>query len=827
MTPTRPSTSPPATGHRTRTPLSTYRLQLGPGFPFSAAEKALPHFASLGISHLHLSPVLTAVPGSSHGYDVTDHSTVRDELGGEEGLRSLAAAAGSRGIGLVVDIVPNHMAVPADLRLNPQLWQMLREGPGSPCSRWFDVDWDAGDGRMLLPVLAGPLQGELPHLSTREGTLRYGDRVLPLRPGTAHLPLAALLDAQHYRLAWWRLARTDLNYRRFFTVSELIGVRVEDPVVFDAVHGKVLQLLHEGVLDGLRVDHPDGLADPGGYVHRLHAATAGRWTVVEKILARDEQLPAGWPTAGTTGYDALHRIDGLFIDPAGLRELAALYDRFTGAAAHLGGDWASTARHAASRTLEAKGGQLAAESGRLTRSAGAACAAVPALRQLDHSPTALRTALEELLVRLPVYRPYVTPGTPAHERDVRLLEGAAEEVRNSGPAPDRSAALDTVRDLALGRFGDGPEQRDFAGRFGQVASALHAKAVEDTAFYRYAPLLAACEVGGSPGDPAVPPAAFHSYCAGVQFDRPTAGTVLSTHDTKRSADVRAALAVLTECPERWAELLAELEGRDPSGGADADATGAPDRHTAWVAWQTVFGLGTPDPDRLSAALLKSVREAGLRTTWTEPDPDFEAGVRRFASSACDPQPRAMDALTRELAAHVRANVLGSALLHLTMPGVPDVYQGTERLYSALVDPDNRRPVEFGAAPQPGLDSEKLRLTRAALWLRQALPGQFGDGASYEPLYAEGVAAEHCLAFVRSGCGAGAGARSGTDVPGGSVTAVTRLSGRLHAAGGWQETELWLPPGSWRDALADRTFDGGAQPLAVLFADSPVALLVRC
>ena len=280
-------------------PTATYRLQLQPGFPFAAAAAAVPYVASLGVSHLHLSPVLEAVPGSAHGYDVVDHARVRAELGGEEGLRSLARTAREHGLGLIVDIVPNHMAMSP--RHNRALWEVLREGPASRHARWFDIDWEAQGGQVLLPVLGGPLGAEIDRLKTDGDVLRYYDHAFPLREGTAHLPLPQLLDAQWYRPVWWRLARTELNYRRFFSISELIGVRVEDPEVFEATHAKVLELLREGVIDGLRVDHPDGLADPDGYLRRLPEATGGRWTVVEKILADGEPLPASWPVAGTTG----------------------------------------------------------------------------------------------------------------------------------------------------------------------------------------------------------------------------------------------------------------------------------------------------------------------------------------------------------------------------------------------------------------------------------------------------------------------------------------------------------------------------------------------
>ncbi|CAM5724928.1 hypothetical protein SMICM304S_09838 [Streptomyces microflavus] len=369
------------------TPTATYRLQLQPDFPFPAAEKAVPYLAALGVSHLHLSPVLEAVPGSRHGYDVVDHSRVREELGGEEGLRSLAATAREHGLGLVLDIVPNHMA--AVPRHNRQLWEVLREGRASPYARWFDIDWAAGGDKVLLPVLAGPLGGELDAFSVDVGedgeVLRYGEQEFPLRAGTADLPLPELLDAQHYRLAWWRLARTELNYRRFFTVSELIGVRVEHPEVFDATHSKVLELLRDGVLDGLRIDHPDGLADPAAYLRQLNEATGGRWTVVEKILTGDEPLPAGWAVAGTTGYDALHRIDGLFTDPDGAAELLGRYREFAGPPGDRGGYWKATVRRAAYRVATH---ELASETAWLTRLAASVCAGDPALR--DHAPSAQR-----------------------------------------------------------------------------------------------------------------------------------------------------------------------------------------------------------------------------------------------------------------------------------------------------------------------------------------------------------------------------------------------------------------------------------------------------
>ncbi|MGW7341948.1 malto-oligosyltrehalose synthase [Streptomyces sp. NPDC054854] len=739
------------------TPASTYRLQLCPEFPFEAAGAVVPYLAALGVSHLHLSPVLEAAPGSSHGYDVTDHARVRAELGGEPGLRALAATARAHGLGLVLDIVPNHMAVPSPLRLNRALWEVLREGPHSPYARWFDIDWAAGGGQLLLPVLGEP--ADTYDVRVGGDVLRLGEQEFPLRAGTAGLPLPELLAAQWYRPAWWREARTGLNYRRFFTISDLIGVRVEDPAVFAATHAKVLELVRDGVVQGLRIDHVDGLADPGQYLRRLRAAAGdGCWVVVEKILARDERLPSAWPVAGTTGYDALHRIDGLFTDPAGAAELARAYGRATGLPS-----WEETAAAASREVLTV---DLAAELALLEHRAGPAAA--PAVR--------------ELLIAYPVYRPY--PDGPGP--DPRALEEAA--LRAGRPAADG------VRDLLL---------RDpaFAARFAQTSAALRAKSLEDRAFYRWAPLLSATEVGGEPGAPAVPLGEFHAYCAALERDWPASGTVLSTHDTKRSADVRARIAVLSQAPE----LMSEPGPR------------AGDPQLAWVARQSALGLGdAPErAERLAAALLKAAREAGLRTSWTDPDEAYEAGV---AASV----PDGADGLPAELADAARAGVLGMALLHLTMPGVPEVYQGAESEYRALVDPDNRRPAHFarqelaaldaGADPD-GVSREKLALTAALLRLRRDRPALF---TGYAPLEARGPAAEHCVAFTRTG---------------GLVAVATRLSHRLAGAGGWRGTTLALPPGRWAvvpgcgPGAADTSYEGVVD-LAGLLARRPALALIR-
>lgn len=725
----------------------------------------MPYLASLGVSHLHLSPVLEAVPGSSHGYDVTDHTRVRVELGGEAGLRELAAAARAHGLGLVLDIVPNHMALPTPLRLNRPLWEVAREGPRSPYARWFDIDWEAGGGQLMLPVLAAPLDPQDLKVDGRDdgppgdrgAVLRIGELEFPLREGTAGLDPAALLAAQWYRPAHWREARTGLNYRRFFTISELIGVRVEDPEVFAVTHAKVLELVRDGVAEGLRIDHVDGLADPEGYLRRLRAAVGGRcWVVVEKILARHERLPSAWPVAGTTGYDALHRVDGVFTDPAGAQRLAADFRESTGQP-----EWSRTAGSSAREVLT---GDLAAELATLERLAG----------------PELASAVRELLIAYPAYRPY--PGEP------ELAPAALSQAAARAGAD----AVAGVRDLVL---------RDpaFAARFAQTSAALRAKSLEDRAFYRYAPLLSATEVGGDPGNPAVTVAEFHAYCTELARLWPGSGTVLTTHDTKRSADVRARISALSQDP------------------ALASGPLGPDPQLAWVARQTALGLGDAGPqraERLEQALLKAVREAALHTSWTGQDAAYEATVSGYV-------PAAALELPGPLAAAARANLLGMALLHLAMPGVPEIYQGAETEYRALVDPDNRRPAVFPREALARLDAgavpldtaeEKLALTAALLRLRRSRPGLF-DG--YDPLPARGPAAEHCVAFARSP---------------GLVAVATRLSHGLAGSGGWRDTALALPPGRWRElpvfgAAREAPYEGGTR-LDGLLGRAPVALLVR-
>ena len=805
---------------RTSEPTASYRLQLQPGFGFREARQAVPYLARLGVSHLHLSPVLEAVPGSTHGYDVVDHDRISAQLGGEEGpdgLLALAGAARAHGLGLIVDTVPNHMAVPAPAHLNRAWYELLRDGPESPYAEWFDIDWAAQGGRVMLPVLGDRLDAELPQLKpdTQDGApvLRYHDQVFPLRAGTEQLPLPELLDRQYYRLAWWRLARTELNYRRFFTVSDLAGVRVEHPEVFRRTHATLLRLHAAGVIDGFRIDHPDGLADPRGYLRRLAEATGGAYVVVEKILTGDEELPADWACAGTTGYDALRRIDGVLTDGPGAARLAEVYTAYLGT----GSDSATAAARRGRTEMTAPLGELAAEVNRLARLVERICAETrpahtpPEGGLRDHAPWAIRQALAATLAAYPVYRPYPVPGEPFAPVDLDRVTAATAAARTLLD-PHHAATADLVRDLAVGRHGRSAAKDEFRIRLAQTASAVAAKGVEDTAFYRRYPLLSLNEVGGDPGRPGLAPDEFHAYCARMQRDRPAAMTVLSTHDTKRSADARARLAVLAEMPEAWREELALWTRLCPEPVDDPNA--------AHLLWQTALAAWPINAERLAATALKSVREAKLHTSWTEPDAAYERSVERLARAIPETPAlaAAVAAFADRIARYARANTLSAALLHLTMPGVPDVYQGSEEPLRTLVDPDNRHPVDLAgtaarldsadaaaaAAAEP-LRFEKLHLTATALRLRRARPATFAG--AYTPLAAD----PHLLAF-----------RRGEDV----ISVATRLPYALEQRGGWTTETLDLPDGSWTDALSTRDGWHGPVRIADLLAHLPVALLTR-
>lgn len=786
-------------------PTSTYRLQLHEGFTFADAAALTPQLAAMGVSHLYLSPILQAAPGSAHGYDVVDHGRVSDDLGGEDGFRELVATAQEHGLGVVVDVVPNHMALVAPEHLNSAVWQLLAGGRDAPTAHWFDIDWKAGGGRVALPVLGAPLPEVLAAGAiTRdeldgEPVIRYGDHVYPLVLGSEGVEdLDELLSRQHYRLEHWREKDAWLNYRRFFEVDGLIAVRVELDDVFDATHATLLRLHHEGLIDGFRIDHPDGLADPTGYLDRLGAACRpGTPVWVEKILEGTETLPPGWACDGTTGYDALRVVQAALVDPASAQVLDETWAA-TGGTPRL-----ADAVEAAKRHVVGTG--LGPEVERLTRRAREA---LP-----DHDPERLRDAIVEVLVGGEVYRAYVREDrrlTPADRRRIDAAFATAHEAR-----PDLADELDALAPLTR-LEGDDDAATDLAIRLQQTWGPVMAKGIEDTTFYRWHRLVALNEVGSDPDVLAdASPDVMHDWAAHAQEHWPLTMTTLSTHDTKRSEDVRARILAAAGDPDVW-RALSDVAARE------ADAAGI-DRPTAHLVWQTLLGVGDVTEQRLADYLTKAMREGKEHTAWVDGDPEHEAHVIAFAQAARTGGPL-HDAIAEAevtLREDVRATTLAAKLLQLCLVGVPDTYQGCAGLDLSLVDPDNRRPVDFAsrfadladldtsdAEPSASLHLEKLHLTATALRLRRARPEVFGRDATYEPLV---TTTEHVAGYVRSG-----------EV----VVCVTRAPGRLRRAGGWSDDGVSLPAGRWRDLLSGRTLDGGDTPCASVLGSAPVALLVR-
>lgn len=797
----RAGTPPHSRGPAAREPRSTYRLQVRPAFDLHDAASVVDYLDALGADWLYLSPILPSRAGSDHGYDVVAHDRVDPARGGESGLAAVADAAHRAGRGILVDIVPNHVGV-ADAAQNPWWWSLLQLGPDSPHAEAFDVDWALTGGKVRLPVLGGTVEeaAAAGDLRIERGELRYFEHRFPLAPGSADDCADPLTvhARQHYELVHWQRADAELNYRRFFAVNELAGVRVELPEVFDATHEAIVGWFHDGLVDGLRVDHPDGLAHPGAYLGRLSEATAGAYLLVEKILEGDEPLPPHWRTDGTTGYDALADVDRVLVDPDGEAALDALDARLRAETGIDGPvDWHEMI-HGTKRGIA--DGILRSEVLRLERM-------LPEPRPADAAD-----ALAELLACFPVYRSYLPAGA-AH------LAEAAKLAR--GHRPDLAGAVDAVLPVLA------DPAHPVAIRFQQTSGMVMAKGVEDTAFYRYTRLGSLTEVGGDPSEFAIPVERFHERQVRRHAAWPHSMTTLSTHDTKRGEDVRARLDVLAELPERWS---IELDGLRATAGSTGD--GPFDA----LLWQAIVGAWPLERERAHAYAEKAAREASVSTRWTAPDEPFERRMHDVIDRAYDVAAvrERLDALVAWLAPAGWSNSLSAKLLQLTMPGVPDVYQGSELWETSLVDPDNRRPVDFALRRRmladldaavrrgdlPATDATgaaKLLVTSRALRARRDHPEWF---TRYRPLEVVGDASRHAIAFDR----------------GGAVTVATRLPAGLAARVG-AEPAASAPPGAWADTavltaggpvvdlLTGRRFDGGALALAEVLATYPVALLV--
>jgi malto-oligosyltrehalose synthase len=740
------------------TPRATLRLQFHKEFTFADAEALVPYLAALGISHLYASPIMTARPGSLHGYDVTDPTQVNPELGGEAGLRRLVDALRREQLGLIVDIVPNHMAATLE---NPWWADVLRHGRDSRYARFFDIDWESPglQGRVFLPWLSKPRH-----------------EVEPGEIGKLGLP-----EPGAYRLGWWRTAGDRINWRRFFNINDLVCLRMEIPDAFEAVHATIARLYADGLLDGLRIDHIDGLADPAGYCHRLRRRLdpkqpARPYLVVEKILMHGETLPADWDCDGTTGYDFMDEVSALQHDPAARPILDEAWARLTGRPADF-----STEEIAARREILAR--HFSAPLEACVRAFDRRSKSDPA--GADVSRPALRRVLTEMLVNFPIYRGYGT----AH--DAPFVQQAADAARASG-VPGDHWLVDVLKHWLA-------EPGDASRRFHQLSAPLAAKAVEDTAFYRYGPLLSRNDVGFDAGRFGWPAEAFHAVMQRRAAERPHALLATATHDHKRGEDVRARLAVLSERPERWNERLARwLEQAEPlrSDGLPSTADIAMLLQTIVGAWPIDLSLEDDTGraafvQRLQRWQQKAVREAKLESGWSTPDPIYERAARtllhRLLIDLAGVHLRGeLFAFVQEIAPAGVINSLAQTLLRLTVPGVPDLYQGTDLWDFSLVDPDNRRPIDFArrqkllgiATARDGAIKQALIVQTLAL--RKAMPELFAQG-SYEPVAAEGPLANHVVAFLR---------RHDSDA---IIVVVPRLPTGLESKG-LATTSLTLPTG---------------------------------
>lgn len=784
---------------------ATYRLQMHHEFTFDDAAARVPYLADLGISHLYLSPILRAVTGSQHGYDVQDHSELSQDLGGLEGFERLAAAAHEHGLGIVVDVVPNHMALVAPEHLNRPLWQVLKEGRDATTAHWFDIDWKSGGGRLGLPILGDTLVNTLQAGDITvdeldgEPVIRYFEHVFPIAVGTESNDVEAVLARQHYQLASWRQKESILNYRRFFDVDELIAVRVEEDDVFDETHRLLLDLNHRGLIDGFRIDHPDGLADPAGYLDRLRTQSREDTIIwVEKILEGHERLPRDWACDGTTGYDAMLAVQTALVDPASEPELTAQWEACGGRI-----DVERDVTKAKRQVVEEL---LGPEVERLVRRAREA---LP-----DADATRLQLAVVELLVAGEVYRAYIQPDqrlSPLARRRLQEAYDGAVAAR-----PDLEPELAQLHELATAEEADA-NAVDFAVRLQQTWGPVMAKGIEDTTFYRWHRLIALNEVGGDPGAlETASPAALHEWALHQRRYWPRGMTTLSTHDTKRSEDTRAFILAIAGDPVAWKELSMRFRSAATELGID--------KPTSHLIWQTIAGVGLIDPERLHGYLLKAVREAKQHTAWVDGDEAYEARVLEFADKALQAGERhdALVSLWESHAEPIRALVLGAKLLQLTMPGVPDVYQGCETVNRSLVDPDNRRPVDYddlqhslarldAGEPADTLAAEKLLVSSAALRLRRERPEAFDVAGLYVPLT---TTTEHAIGFIRAASVA---------------TVVTRAPHRLAREGGFGDARVVLPTGTWTDRLTGRQVQvpaTGEVLVADVLTERPVALLVR-
>lgn len=837
-------------GGRTGVPRATYRLQFHRGFGFRHATALVPYLDALGVSHVYASPFLKARQGSQHGYDIVDHRALNPEIGTREELDELLRALVERGMGLVMDIVPNHMGV---MHGDNAWWQdVLARGRASPYARFFDIDWLPAKrelwGKVLLGVLGKHYGQALEdgELKIEKGRVRYFGHVFPLsgvtRRNFSRSPIAIhrLLEKQHYRLAYWRVAGDEINYRRFFEIVDLAALRQEDPKVFEATHELVAELARRPGVDGLRVDHPDGLADPRGYFGRLRERCGPGWLVVEKILADHEKLPGDWPVDGTTGYRFANLLTRLFVDGSAQGRFERTWQRFTGERRSFEQLAYESRMLIMNTTLSADLHRLAtrlariASGNRFTR---------------DYTASGLRLALREVAARFPVYRTYVT-AEGASPSDRRYIDWAVARAKRASRIADPDV-FDFIRDVLFLKIEPDRTQRkselvDFVLCFQQFTAPVVAKGVEDTAFYRYHPLAALDEVGGEPAHFSISLKAFHAASEDRAKSWPRTMLATSTHDTKRSEDVRARLVVLSEMASGWRLALRRWSVLNRSARREIDGAPAPHPKDEYLYYQALIGLWPftfPDgkkikdlKDRLTAYMLKAVREGKERTSWINPDAEYEQALEAFVAQSLGNElfRKDVDALVARIARPGMLTGLSQALLKVASPGVPDYYQGTELWEFSLVDPDNRRPVDYAGrmlAVEENSSSEemvsdlrsgkaKMHVIREGLRLRRERPLLFLEPA-YASLYADGGLEEKVASFVLS-----KGAERIVAVAPRLFMSLLEAGALMPGPAAWGAARLPVPAGRYEDVLTGKHYEVAAEGLrlAQLLDRFPVALL---
>ena len=871
-------------------PRATYRFQFHRRFRLGDAIGLIPYLEKLGVSHVYASPLFQARPESTHGYDVCDPAVLNSEIGSEEELRKFSEELRSRGMGLLLDIVPNHMGTD----LSNRWWRdVLEKGQHSAYGGFFDIAWDAmGEpwkGKVLVPVLGDRYdkvlaKGEL-KLGFKEGRFHvaYYGKEFPVSPesqeklnremgatsaegvksflakydasgggaeGVARLD--QLLRQQHYRLAYWRVGPEQLNYRRFFDITDLIAVKVESPKVFDETHHYLFRLMKKGIVSGVRVDHPDGLWNPKTYFERLQEkgreATEERepvYLLVEKILSEEECLPEDWPVAGTTGYDYLNYANGLSVDRRNEGRFRSIYEEFTGRTQ----PYEDVVYESKRRVLQSS---FVGEMNTLRRELRAI--AQYSRSGQDFTEQELGEALETFVGTFPIYRSYVSPEVPKPDAQSSkyIREGFAKAKERSSVAAE---VFDWLEKLLLRELGEGDARvLQFLMKLQQLTGPAMAKGLEDTTFYRYFRLVSLNEVGGDPGKFGVRVEEFHEHNLRKQERWPHAMLASATHDTKRGEDLRARVNVLSEIPKEWERTVKRWSEMNSSHRGKA----GPTRNDEYLFYQTLVGGWTRESsspealseftERMEAYMLKAAKEAKLETTWTEQNAEYEKALSEFVKCALDARNenflKDVEAFANRIGRFGYINSLVQTVLKLTAPGVPDIYQGTEFWDYSLVDPDNRRPVDFDqrkntleqvAGSEGALESVKswlehpeggelkMLVIQRTLQFRRGHPELFEDGR-YVPLRAEGAKGEHVVAFARE--------RAGKRV----VVVVPRLVAGLTSGESippvgkkvWSDTALSVGADAreWRSVLTGHTIQtaGGRLDLGSVLEHLPVAIL---